>query len=144
MPVLQAYCCMAAIHGLRMPGRQERILIPHENHPPYPGNILTGQSNQRLFRVGLPSMYALLRQRRLRWLSHVGSMEDRRIPKDIIYGELALERRITGRPQLRCKYFCLRDMKAVDIDTMSCEGLAADRTKWRSALNNTSIQEKRN
>ena len=29
---------------------------------------------------------------------------------------------------------CLRDMKAVDIDTMSWEGLAADRTKWRSAL----------
>ena len=28
----------------------------------------------------------------------------------------------------------MRDMKAVDIDTMSWEGLAADRTKWRSAL----------
>ena len=25
-------------------------------------------------------------------------------------------------------------MKAVDIDTMSWEGIAADRTKWRSAL----------
>ena len=25
-------------------------------------------------------------------------------------------------------------MKAVDIDTISWEGLAADRTKWRSAL----------
>ena len=29
---------------------------------------------------------------------------------------------------------CVRDMKAVDIDTMSWEGLSADRTKWRSAL----------
>ena len=28
----------------------------------------------------------------------------------------------------------IRDMKAVDIDTMSWEGLAADRTEWRSAL----------
>ena len=28
----------------------------------------------------------------------------------------------------------VRDMKAVDIDTMSWEGLAADRTKWRNAL----------
>ena len=27
-----------------------------------------------------------------------------------------------------------RNMKAVDIDTMSWEGLASDRTKWRSAL----------
>ena len=61
-------------------------------------------------------------------------MEDGRIPKDILYGELALGRRNTGRPHLRYKDVCIRDMKAVDIDTMSWEGLAADRTEWRSAL----------
>ena len=43
-------------------------------------------------------------------------------------------RRTTGRPHLRYKDVCVRDMKAVDIDTMSWEGLASDRTKWRSAL----------
>ena len=79
-------------------------------------------------------MYTLLRQRRLRWLGHVRRMEDSRIPKDILYGELALGRRTTRRPHLRYKYFCIRDMNAVDIDTMSWEGLAADRTEWRSAL----------
>ena len=78
-------------------------------------------------------MYTLLRQRRLRWLGHVRRMEDCRIPKDILYGELALER-TTGRPHLRYKDVCVRDMKAVDIDTMSWEGHAADRTKWRSAV----------
>ena len=61
-------------------------------------------------------------------------MEDGRIPKDILYGELALARRTTGRPHLRFKDVCIRDMKAVDIDTMSWEGLATDRTEWRSAL----------
>ena len=61
-------------------------------------------------------------------------MEDGRIPKDILYGELALGRRTTGRPHLRYKDVCIRDMKAVDIDTMSWEGLAADRAEWRSAL----------
>ena len=40
----------------------------------------------------------------------------------------------TGRPHLRYKDVCIRDMKAVDIDTLSWEGLAADRTEWRSAL----------
>ena len=85
-------------------------------------------------RAGLPTMYSLLRQRRLRWLGHVRRMEDGRIPKDILYGELALGRRTTGRPHLRYKDVCARDMKAVDIDTMSWEGLAADRTGWRSAL----------
>ena len=61
-------------------------------------------------------------------------MEDGRIPKDILYGELALGRIITGRPHLRYKDVCVRDMKAVDNDTMFWEDLAADRTKWRSAL----------
>ena len=87
-----------------------------------------------LFRAGLPSMYTLLRQRRLRWLGNVRRMEDGRIPKDILYGELALGRRTTGRPHLHYKDVCLRDVKAVDIDTMSWEGLEADCTKWRSAL----------
>ena len=43
-----------------------------------------------LSRAGLPSMYTLLRQRRLRWLGHVRRMDDGRIPKYILYGELAL------------------------------------------------------
>ena len=88
-----------------------------------------------LSRAGLPTIYTLLRQRRLRWLCHVRRMEDGRIPIDILYGELALGRRTTGRPHLRYKDVCVRDMKAIDIDTISWEGLAADRTKWwRSAL----------
>ena len=76
-----------------------------------------------LSRAGLPTMYTLFRQRRLRWLGHVRRMEDTRTPKDILYGELALGRRTTGRPHLRYKDVCERDMKAVDIDTMSWEGL---------------------
>ena len=84
-----------------------------------------------LSRAGLPTMYTLLRQRRLRWLGHVRRMEDGRIPKDILYGERALGRRTTD---LRYKDVCARDMKAVGIDTMSWEGLAADRRGWRSAL----------
>ena len=87
-----------------------------------------------LSRAGLPSMYTLARQRRLRWLGNVRRMEDGRIPKYILYGELALGRRTTGHPHIRYKDACVRDMKAVDIDTMSWEGFAADRTKWRSAL----------
>ena len=87
-----------------------------------------------LSRAGLPGMYTLLRQRRLGWLGHVRRMEDGRIPKDILYGELALGGRTTRRPRLRYKDVSKRDMKAVDIETMSWEGLAADRTEWRSAL----------
>ena len=64
-----------------------------------------------LSRVGLPSMYTLLRQRRLRWLGYFRHMDDGRIPKYILYGELTLGRRTTGHPHLRHKDVCLRDMK---------------------------------
>ena len=70
-----------------------------------------------LSRAGLPSMFTLLRQRRLRWLGHVHRMPDGRIPKDLLYGELATGSRRTGRPQLRYSDVVKRDMKAVDIDT---------------------------
>ena len=82
----------------------------------------------------LLSMYTLLRQRRLRWLGHVRHMEDGRIPKDILYGELAEGQRSIGRPQLRYMDVCKRDMKALDISVNSWEALAADRTSWRSTL----------
>jgi len=42
-------------------------------------------NTEALSRAHLPSMYTLLRQRRLRWLGHVHRMEDGRIPKDILY-----------------------------------------------------------
>ena len=61
-------------------------------------------------------------------------MDDGCVTKYILNGELALGRRTTGHPRLRYKDVCVRDMKAVDIDTMSWEGLAADRANWRSAL----------
>ena len=63
-------------------------------------------------------------------------MDDGRIPKYILYSQLALGRRTTGHPHLRYKDVCVINMKAVDIDTVSWEGLAADRTKWRNDLKN--------
>ena len=87
-----------------------------------------------LAKAGLPSMFTLLRQRRLRWLGHVRRMEDGRIPKDILYGQLASGKRRTGRPQLRYSDACKRDMKALDINVRDWEDLAADRPKWRATL----------
>ena len=135
--MLSAHCSKAARHGLHY-ARQERRL--NAFHPRSIRRILgiswldKVTNADVLFRVGLPSMYTLLRQRRLRWLGHVRRLEDGRIPKYILNGELALGSRTTDHPHLRYKDVCVRDMKAVDIATMSWEGLAGDRTKWRSAL----------
>ena len=91
-------------------------------------------NTQVIKRAGLPTMYTLLRQRRLRWLGHVRRMEDGRIPKDILHGELASGKRSVGRPQLRYKDVCKRDLKALDINIQCWEDMIADRNSWRSTL----------
>ena len=53
-----------------------------------------------LRRAATPGTYTLLRQRRLRWLGHVRRMQDGRIPRDLLHGELATGKRAKGRPQL--------------------------------------------
>jgi len=87
-----------------------------------------------LSRASLPSMFTLLRQRRLPWLGHVHRMEDGRIPKDILYGQLATGKRDTGRPQLHYRDVVKRDLKALEINTEHWEELATDRSSWRSTL----------
>ena len=71
-------------------------------------------------------MYTLLRQRRLRWLGHVGRMDDGRIPKDLLYGELAKGKRLVGRPKLRSKDVCKRDMKSTGLNVETWETLGND------------------
>lgn len=87
-----------------------------------------------LEKAGSLSMHLMLCQRRLRWLGHVHRMKDGRIPKDIMYGELASGRRPTGRPTLRFKDVCKRDLKLTGIDPNTWESLADDRSAWKLAV----------
>ena len=59
-----------------------------------------------LERADIPSMFALLSQRRLHWLGHVWCIEDGRIPKNVLYGELASGASRVGCPALRCRDAC--------------------------------------
>ena len=61
-------------------------------------------------------------------------MEDGRIPKDLLYGELLTGKRPTGRPQLRYKDICKRDLKALGINTNTWEAAAADRSTWKQEV----------
>ena len=60
-------------------------------------------------------------------------MENNCIPKDL-YGELASKKRPNGRPQLRFKNVCKRDLKTLAIDTKTWEAAAADRATWRHTV----------
>ena len=59
--------------------------------------------NKDLAQAGLPSMFALLNQRRIGWLGHVSRMKDGRIHKDILYSKLTTGTRPVGMPSLRFK-----------------------------------------
>ena len=59
-------------------------------------------------------------------------MEDRQIPKDLLYSELEFGSRPVGRPMLRFKDVCKRDMLTTGLPTGNWETHAADRDEWRS------------
>ena len=99
-----------------------------------------------LEKADLLSMHLMLCQRRLQWLGHVHRMENGRILKDLLYGQLASGCRPVGRPALRYKDVCMRDLKLTDINLDSWEKLADDRDGWRHAVRGgvRSGEEKRN
>ena len=63
-------------------------------------------------------------------------MDDGRIPKDIVFGELQIGKRSRGRPLLRYKDVCKRDMTDTDINIATWEEVAADRGVWRAKIRN--------
>ena len=104
------------------------------------------KTNQEVLeQANIPSMYALLSQRRLRWLGHTCRMKDGRIPKDILYGEMATGSRAIGRPLLRYSDVCRRDLRETAIDQDLWEEVAADRGAWRQAVYDglATLEEKR-
>ena len=85
-----------------------------------------------LERAGILSVYTLLRQRRLQWIGHVHRMDEGRIPKQLLYGELVQGKRPVGRPKLRFKDVVKRDMQAIGLPIDSWETLASDRSAWKT------------
>lgn len=79
-------------------------------------------------------MFAILNQRCQCRPGHVCRMDDGCIPKDILYSKLATGERATGRPTLRYKDACKRDLEACGISPADLEKATSDHTGWRSAV----------
>ena len=56
------------------------------------------------------------------------------IAKEILYNELVIGTRTIGRPYLRYKDTCKRDMKIGGIDINNWETVASDRGNWKSIV----------
>ena len=80
------------------------------------------------------SVFALLKKSQLRWAGHVHRMADTRIPKQLLYGELACGSRKRGRPKLRYKDTLKASMKDCLIDPDTWEQTASNRPAWRQQV----------
>ena len=98
-----------------------------------------------LRRAGLESVEAGLAATQLRWTGHVVRMNEERIPKIALYGELARGSRKVGGQKLRYRDVVKRHLKAMDIEVGTWEELAADRTGWRASIHRgkARIEERR-
>ena len=87
-----------------------------------------------LEKANLPSIQTIIRTKRLRWLGHVKRMDDNRMPKNVLYGELSDGCRPRGRPKLRYKDLCKTSLKEFGIDEKGWETRTENKELWRRDL----------
>ena len=82
----------------------------------------------------LGSIEAIVMQMNLRWSGHVSRMDDSRIPKRLLYGELEVGKRKRGGRTTRFKDYLKRNLNHCEIDPSSWQTLASNRQTWRDAI----------
>ena len=85
-----------------------------------------------LEKCGLTSIEALLINSQMRWAGHVVRMNDERIPKALLYGQLKDCGRHAGRPRLRYKDNLKHNLKICKMNMKTWEADATNRPSWRS------------
>ena len=74
----------------------------------------------------------------LRWTGHVVRMEDDRIPKQLLFGELEQGHRRQGRPCKRFKDTVKAGLKWCGIPPTELVATALDRQRWRTLTQSAS------
>ena len=92
-----------------------------------------------LARTNMSTINSLLERAQARWAGHITRMDENRIPKQLLYGELADGHRSRGRPKLRFKDCLKSTLKTLEIPSDTWEERALDRPGWRSKLHKGSL-----
>jgi hypothetical protein len=87
-----------------------------------------------LNRVGLRPMENYVRYHRMRWAGHVRRMEDSRLPKRVLFGELVGGKRAPGRPRARWEKSLEEDVELVSIPYAQWTTKADDRVSWCNSI----------
>ena len=86
------------------------------------------------------SIEAMILKYQLRWAGHVSRMEDHRLPKIVMFGELASGHRERGAPKKRFKDSLKKSLTACNIDHRQWSDLAADRVAWRHTIHQAAAE----
>ena len=87
-----------------------------------------------LAQAGLSSIESMIHLYRLRWTGHVVRLEDDRIPKQLLYGELSLGKRPQFKPKKRFKDSLKDSLAKTGISWIGWENHAQDRVEWRQKI----------
>uniref|UniRef100_K7EZV3 Reverse transcriptase domain-containing protein n=1 Tax=Pelodiscus sinensis TaxID=13735 RepID=K7EZV3_PELSI len=80
------------------------------------------------------SIEAMVLKIQLRWAGHIARMENHRLPKIVLYGELSSGYRDIGAPRKRYKDSLKKSLTACCIDHRQWATQAADRNSWRHTV----------
>ena len=80
------------------------------------------------------SIESLLVKAQLRWVGHVIRMEDYRLPKKLLYGELTSGKRNQGGPKKRFKDTLKSNLQYTQVRPKDLENTAAERDCWRRTV----------
>ena len=78
------------------------------------------------------SLENTIQRSKLRWVGHVIRMDNDRLPKQLLYGELSVGARTAGGQLKRYKDTTKKMLKACNISPENLEALAEDRQEWQT------------
>ncbi|XP_069745531.1 uncharacterized protein [Narcine bancroftii] len=76
------------------------------------------------------SIESTLLKIQLRWVCHISRMEDHRLPKIVLYGELSTGHRDRGAPKKRYKDCLKKSLGACHIDHRQWADIVSNRASW--------------
>ena len=93
----------------------------------------------------MPSVETMILSAQLRWSGHVVRMDDSKLPKILLNGELRNGVRSVGGQKLRYKDSLKRSLKRANVAVEDWEALAGNRKEWRKIVHKSTevIESKR-
>ena len=89
--------------------------------------------NEMLKRTQLQSIEGILIKAQLRWSGHVCRMPEDRLPKRVMYGQLAEGTRLPQGPKKRYKDQLKQSLKSFNLNPAKFEEETCNRTQWRAS-----------